>query len=980
MTALARTGRTVEALRVFQEFRSHLVEEMGVEPSEALGRIEDAILKGKINVELPGILMHGSPPEVLSASELRPSFPASLLVPQDALPFTGRSEPLETLLRVLKTTQEGLSQSVFVLGEAGIGKSRLVAEFATRAHAGGVPIVFGRCDEDLPAGLAPFLQIARQLATAPAAGLNTDSLEQLSPRESKQSTSERRVPGSVNDAVSIAPAPAPGIESRDLDHSFSRYDAFAIYLTTVAQTWGVLVVVLEDMHWADRDSVDLLRYLVRSRTSGPLMIVCTSRDEPSETSGAFAKLLANARTIPGITRAELEGLDQDAVSELAKHLGLSEQFGVAIHEQTTGNPFFLGELLAAGDAKDVPSSVRDVVNHRVAGLGAEAHDSLQIAAVAGQEFGLSLLMTISGKTEDQLFDHLLRAVDARIIHETAIDTWQFQHALLRAALSADLPSSRRARLHGAVAEAIERERPNDISSLAFHFDRAGRDSREKALRYLQAVGASARSRFEFSAGDAAAALARAVELTDELHPDNIVERAEIRILAANVQNAAGDLRWRDSALSAVELGTQADRSGLVVAAALAGRNAVASRGLYDIDREFVNAIKTALLVAQTDDERARLLARLSTLLLDEAGGDGAAHAARQALAAARRSKNEQTLAAVLTGTLRALCRPSQCYDIADRLKELDQLVEKLNATGLRREGAIHRSTEYARIGDLAGVDRCIAALDEAAQQGSILARRSRSQLQFYRQLVIGDIPGAEKHAEQAHHDGIRTSFVGAELVWRAQMLNLGVAVGRVIDVPRLEGKDPLAGSSMSGGYQAALLIGQGKAEESLQMLWLAAGENFRNVPENYQWWSAMLTWSTVPFSLQLAGVEDARVGLAADELERLLLPHRGTFVVAQVSLEMPVDVGLGFAAYGARAFERAVEYFEGAVALCDRTGVSVHGCSAGVFLALSLAQLKGASARQQVFELLNTSDSWATEHGTSRNRGLAKRALLLVGG
>jgi DNA-binding SARP family transcriptional activator len=960
MTALARTGRAGEALRVFQKFRSHLVEEIGVEPSEALRRIERAVLDGEIDVVLPEFPVS----QIVNAnrasqtSNSRPSFPASLVVSADTLPLTGRSEALALLLKVLKSTQSGEGQSVVVLGEAGIGKSRLVAEFATRAHNAGVPIVFGQCDEDLRAGLAPFLQIARQLATARSPGLDTSSLEKLS----------------------IGQTEATGAQTTNHDDSFSRYEAFANYLSLIAEVWGSLVLIIEDMHWADRDSVALLRYLVRSRSSGPIMIVATSRDEPFDTSGAFSRLLASLHTTPGVTRLELPGLDVDAVSELVDHVGSKNRTGEAVHQQTAGNPFFVCELLAGVEGETIPSSVRDVVTARAARLGATTHETLRTAAVIGQEFELAILMATSEQPEDTLLDQLQHAVDARIVTETGIDVWRFRHALLRDALYSDLPDSRRARLHATIGNFIERERPNDVVSLAFHFDRAGLSSREKTLMYLKVVGSGARSSNGISLENAATALGRAVELTDELYPLNVVERAEIRVQAATVQNAAGDLAWRETSLSAVDLGMQANRPDLVIAAALTGTSSVAVRGLYEVDRESVQAVETALGVATSENDQARLLARLSALIIDDGNGDEAAHVARRALAAARRSGNDTTLATVLTGTLRALCRPSECHDIASRLKELDQLIDHLDAASLRREGAIHRATEYARLGDLAGVDRCIAVLDESAQRGSVLARRSRSQLQFYRQLVIGDTAGAEKHAAQAHQDGVRTSFVGAELVWRAQMLNLGVATGRPIDVPRLGGKDPLAGSSMSGGYRAGLLIAQGKGDEALELLSLAAGENFRNVPENYQWWSAMLTWAAVPFYLQITGVNDPRLAPAANEVERLLLPHRGTFSVAQVSLEVPVDVGLGYAAYGAREFARATEYFKSAVTLCDRTGVGVHGSSARVYLALSFAQHHGVNARKYVLELLDEAENWATEHGTTRNQGLSKIARSAVGG
>jgi DNA-binding SARP family transcriptional activator len=951
MAALARTGRSADALRSFQSFRTRTIECAGVEPSEALRDVERSILDGAIHATFPKVSSPVRPEDDASRQAL--ALPAGLVVSFDSLPLTGRSDDLQVLEGLLKSTQEFGSVAALVIGEAGIGKSRLVAEFATQSHRDGVAVVFGRCDEDLVSGLFPFTQIARQMART-ALGENADFLHRIA---------------NLGALTNVEPAYSD-------EETFALFDSFATYLATAAQTWRGLIVVIEDVHWADRDSLALLRYLIRTRSSAPLLFVCTSRDEKADPASPFSKLLADLRRSPSVSRIELGGLDVDAVTELANHANITGNLGLRIHKRTSGNPFFVTELLAAGASEHVPLSARDVVSHRAARLGLEAHKSLRIAATIGQEFDLSVLRDVTARDEESLLNDLQRATDIHLIEEVGIDVWRFRHALSREALSSELSASLRARIHANIASAIAQLRPTNLAELAFHFDHAGPNFRRQALDHFDLLGRRARD--SHSLAEAAHAFARVVSLTDELSPEDIVSRAEVRIHAAKAQNAIGDPAWSDAAHTAVKLSHSVNRSDIVVAAALTGANTVGHRNLYEVDHNSVEAVTIALSVADSDRDRARLLARLSALLVVEGNGDRSAATARQAIEAARLCNDERTLATVLSGTLRALCRPSQCFDITERLKELDEHIEKLGAENLRLDGAIHRATEYARVGDLSGIDSCIKVLDAAVERGSVLARRSRSQIQFYRRLSVGDLVAAEAFATEALEDGLRTSFVGAELVWRAQMLNLGTYTGQVFDMPKLEGKDPLAGSSMTTSFQALTAAALGRSEESLSLLAAATNENFVAVPENYQWWSAMALWSGAPFILRIANVDDPRVGQSARAIETLLTPHRGTFATAQVSLEKPIDISLGFTAFADNRPLEAIANFESAVELCDRTGITLHAAGARVFLAFAIAHHYGAVEAQRVGSLLDIAEAWSTTNNTNQFQGLNHLARHLV--
>ena len=416
--------------------------------------------------------------------------------------FVGRADALERLESALARSREGAGAIRFVVGEPGIGKTRIVEEFAATATAAGFVQRVGNCyeGEGAPA-FWPWLQVLRETI------------------EATQDESELRKLVGTTGADLLELVPELGERLPDLKSptgpdgeqaQFRLFDAVTRFLISVAKKHPLLIV-LDDLHWADASSLGLLRFMVAQMGSAPILLVATYRDVDVRRGHPLADLLGVLARDVRCDRIALGGFTFEEIEALIERLTgktPTDQLVKAMADMTEGNPFFLREIVfllrdqgALDDVEaahfgsmQLPQGVRDAIGRRLDGLSSECNDMLRSASVIGRHFRLSLVAAVNEPSEEDsmeaLFELLAEALEAGLINESGRNQYSFSHALTRQTLYEELRAPQHILLHRRVGEAIERDldpgRPRDerVSELAHHFfEAAAGENVEKAVAY-----------------------------------------------------------------------------------------------------------------------------------------------------------------------------------------------------------------------------------------------------------------------------------------------------------------------------------------------------------------------------------------------------------------------------------------------------------------------------------------------------------------
>ncbi len=464
----------------------------------------------------------------------------------------GREAELAQLDALFADAKRGVARTALVSGDAGLGKSAFLRLFGERARASGARAFVGECTEiEARRPFGPFVDILR-----------------VAFRDLSASGGEGVMSGGTADLLRMVPELKTGDASTEAQSDADRYRvhaAFSKAFADLART-GPLVVVIEDLHWADEASLELFPYLARKLRDERVLLLATYRSDELHRrhpiNHVLAELargrLADDIRLPKLTRDETAALIR-AAFRLKE--GPTPAFRDAVHERCEGNPFFVEEVLKAlverGDLwyadgqwhrKDdvadlaIPVSVRDAVQQRMQRLSPDARRAVQVAAVIGQRFDFALLQHVSKLDETALLEALRAAIDAQLVEEVpdhgVEELYGFRHALTREAVLGELLQRERRILHRAVAEAIE-ARPDAgvrAEELAYHFDEA-RDAK-RAFQYHELAARDASRVFAFSR--ALRHLERAVELADDDEPalaDMQLRLAEAAFLLPDVPRA-----------------------------------------------------------------------------------------------------------------------------------------------------------------------------------------------------------------------------------------------------------------------------------------------------------------------------------------------------------------------------------------------------------------------------------------------------------
>ncbi len=725
MESLAAQGNAAEGLRAFERLRTLLRDELGATPSPQALAVHERLLNPR---------SRRAAAQREEAPEPTLALPAELLARAEA-PLVGRRAELAQLgelwtgasaAREPDAVSELAARRrrvVLLAGDAGIGKTRLVAELARRAHVEGAVVLTGRASEETVAPYQPFLEALRHFfLNAPLRLLRGTSREYGSELARLVPELRRRAPD--------LPAPVTGESETE---RYRLFEAVVGLLTAIADSAPILLA-LDDLQWADRPTLLLLRHLARAPDPDRLLIFVAYRQIESEPSG-FAGALADLRRDGLVTEIELGGLSEAETAELVRlRTGQtpSDELARALHDETEGNPLFIEEIvrgltdarvqIAGAGAEDLqrvglPEGVKQVIARRLAQLDARTVEWLRVASVVGRDFEAPLLEQVVGLDEDSFLDALDEALAAGLVVEASAERrrYSFSHALIRETLYEGMSAARRASTHRRVGEALERSRRESLPSLALHFTRAaGPQDAEKAITYATRAGDQATAMLAHE--EAAEHYTRALEVVDRFESESVERRSDLLALVGEARVRSGERGLARAALR--EAGALAERLGdgerLARAAISLSREYVQEPGV--IDEELIAMLSRALELTEGERTltRVKLLSRLCGAIYFSSRRSAMEECSEEAWAIAEELGDPEARAYACAARRRALWDPAH---LSERLSCSTRMLTLASAVGsLELELQAHAwlVVDLLERGDREAVDAQIEAFSSGA--------------------------------------------------------------------------------------------------------------------------------------------------------------------------------------------------------------------------------------------------------------------------
>ncbi|SNS50562.1 Transcriptional regulatory protein, C terminal [Actinomadura meyerae] len=832
------------------------------------------------------------------------------LAASSGLGFAGRDHERVVLADAWKDVlASGRRRVVLVSGEAGIGKTTLCSVFAAAKHHEAV-VLYGRCDEELSIPYQPWREVLTSLDHH-APDVFAGRREALAPL--------------------LGGTGAADLESDSA--RFAVYSSVVDVLGAVSVRGGPALVVLDDLHWADVQTLALARHLVGRALTTPVLVIGTFRESDFDASHPLAALLAATHREPGVTRLALRGLDDGEVLDLLESVAGHEmdRDGLALRDmlraETEGNPFFVTEILrhlaetgavakrddgrwTAPDhlrSRGLPVSVREVVVRRVERLGPKTREALDTASVIGRDFELDLLAALLGEDPARTFERLAPAVDNALVTDTA-GRFAFTHAIVAHTLYAELSPTARAISHQAVATALERRNDGDTDErageIAHHWIHAlAPHNRAKAAEYARRAGDYALA--HLAPDEAVTWYGQALEL---LPGGDVTQRCETLVGLGTAQRQAGDPAHRGTLLEAGRLAIGLGHDDLLVRAALANNRGDVSQFAM-IDEERVEILRRAIATRPRVSDGALLHAILA-IELHGAPDEQVEEAASRALALAREAGDDRVIARAARLAESALRIPDALERRVVLLHEGVAAAERTGDAQLR--GMLSMSYEEIALerGDRDAMNREKRIRDSFARRSpEPYVRWTNEQTRSIHFFLDGDLDGAEAAAHAALDIGVATGQPEAFFGYAGQLFQIRRAQDRLAEVAepieQIHEENPSLEVFRAGlAYVWCELGRESEARALAEHLDVSSG----GAP---QFWSTtLMLWAEVCHALALPG--------SASRLVPVLGRWRGQVASTGATTEGAIAYGLGLALATVGRVEDAADAYDLALTVNHR--------------------------------------------------------------
>ncbi|HEX3242907.1 MAG TPA: AAA family ATPase [Solirubrobacterales bacterium] len=830
--------------------------------------------------------------------------------------FVGRLDERAELADIAAAAEGGHRQVALISGEPGIGKSRLAAQAALDMHSRGAAALFGRSTEDVDPPHRPWTEaLSHYVEHAPR-----PVIERHVERHGGELL--RVVPG-LADRIPDVPAP----KSTDAETVRYMLRAAAIGMFVEATREQPVVVILDDVQWADSQSLALLKHLVSSTADCELLVLGTHRDSELTRGHPLNQVLGDLRREEGVRRIGLTGLEADDVGALMESvLGASSADGRSeladeISSETDGNPFFVGEILRHLDeggslgSEDLPQSIREVVTSRAERLGTETASLLSTAAVIGRDFDLELLAHAAGEGQDEVLDRLDGAVKGALLLEgRSPGRFIFAHSLVNNTLYEELGATRRAQIHRRIAESLEELCGAELGArseeLAWHWLRT--TTPQMPLKAAEhSIRAGERALEALAPAEALDWFQRAIEVLDQTPEADPGLRCDAVIGLGDAQRQLGDPEYSETLLEACELASEHSDGPRMARAAQANTRGFTSV-VGQVDERRVEALEGALELCEEDRSRAALLSLLAVELSYDADLDRRMSLSADAVRLARESGDRHALAWALARRQIAI---AAAETLEERLAEADEMValaDDLDDTMLRYWAHVWRAMDALELGDLETQGRHRVVQEEIAEAtGQPMFHWVNTFAPALLATLAGDFERAEEITNRSAELGSESGQPDVLAIYAAQIHVIRYEQGRLDEVLEIQ-EQAVAEAPLLDAYLSALALSYIELEDSDQarvVLERLAAKKF----------AMTATLSSRPALCFIAEVA-ARLGDrdSCALLHEKLLPFRDQLCYSGVTLFGTIERYLGLTATCAGRYEEAEEHFRRSAATCER--------------------------------------------------------------
>ncbi|MGD9890243.1 MAG: helix-turn-helix transcriptional regulator [Dehalococcoidia bacterium] len=890
------------------------------------------------------------------------------------VPLVGRQGERALLLERLEHAAAGDARLVLIAGEPGIGKSRLLAEVADQAKAAGWLVLGGRAYES--EGLPPYLPFTVALRDV-VRGLSLDELgEQVGTLVGGIAAI---VPEAVHQVAHLPPSAALSPE-HERYRLFERVTELLLFLarrqSSNGRQAGVLLI-LDDLQWADRPSLLLLQHLARGIAGAPMLVAGAYRTVDLRRTHPLTGVLAELRRERLADRIRLGGLDRtDTAALIAAISGTSPADDVvdAIADETEGNPFFVEEIVrhlqaehrdltspdAIADRGEIPEGIREVIGARLSRLSAATNRALHVAAVLGDGFEFDLLREVSAIDGGEPIDALDEAITAGVLREVD-GRFNFRHVLIRQTVHAEVSLPRRQQFHLRAAQAMEalaRVRPApDVAAIAMHYRLAGRaaDPDTTIRAAIEAANAAA-ARYAWE--DAAGHWSTVVEL---LPAGDARRRCEALLTLGEMQQRAGDLLPAEFNLEeAARLARRLGAADLLARAALSYGLGDETGGL--VPERSRRTLEEARAALGNEDSAllSRVLARLSWQQLRAELLDDRRELSAEAVDVARRVGDPVTLAHALCARHWGLTGP-EAHE--ERLAIADEIIAVAGSCDDRElllAGHFWRLMDLLEAGEIHEADREIsayAALAEPLRQpyyGWYVPLMHGMQA-----LRDGRLAEAERQAHEAMEIGRRGQERLSRMHHAVQATFILDALGRT--------EEALAAARTIVDEQPDLTPGQvlymyqlqrsGRPDEARALVRALAEDDFGRVSRDEDWLMIVML-----LGLTCAELDEPFYAARIYQILRPY-PHLCTVLGNAAVWLGPVERALGLLAAALGRTEEAIAHLETAAAITERVDARPLLASIRYELASVLFEAETDAGRARAVRLLHQVHDAAEEIG-----------------